>query len=180
MKRIEMILKGVSAVIVVTIVVIIGISFHSVFNGLTSKDFIGTPGVSVSAIERQAKSQRLVLVLFKDGCPWCQATRPVLTKVKESGNIADQARIVYANVEDNEGKLLAQKYKVSSAPGLVLLARGGQQVTQLDYNGKTYHYPGTDELVSPQNGVTNVNSPDQVNVNEDYLQAAINTEWGEN
>jgi Thiol-disulfide isomerase and thioredoxins len=179
MKRIEILLKIFSGFLVAAIFIILAVGCVSIYKTATGGDFTETPGISLSAIKEETDKHRVLLLFYKQWCPWCRAVKPVFNDVKQANAVNTMPRVININVESNAGKVIVAKYlTASTVPSLVLLNKGGQVISTITHNGKVYNYPSSEDFISAKPGVAKVTRPEQVQVNRDYLEAAISESWG--
>lgn len=179
MKKLNRILIGTVITIVVIVVTLLGIGATYWWNTWQSPDFHQTTGVSWSAVQKESQKQREVLVFYKEGCPWCQAAKPEVEKASQVINTANPVKYVYINIESAEGIDVRKNLgaEIKSVPSIVPIEKGGRVVTNISFDGQTYSFPNTDQLVSAKPGVIKVKIKDQVQVNTKIFTALKDGVW---
>lgn len=89
------------------------------------KDLVETPNVMQRLNESENKNQKIILVFFKDGCPYCEAAKTEIEKSKIQANFP----VLYVNTESREGQQLKRKYKLQYASSLVIIQKQKNTVT---------------------------------------------------
>ncbi|MDG4973420.1 glutaredoxin family protein [Lactococcus lactis] len=90
-----------------------------------SKDLVETPNVMQRLNESEKKTQKIILVFFKDGCPYCEAAKTEIEEAKIQANFP----VLYVNTESRGGQQLKQKYKLQYASSLVIIQKQKNTVT---------------------------------------------------
>ncbi len=62
-----------------------------------------------------------VMLFYRDGCPWCEVFKPEWSKIEKSLG----AKAKKYNTNDPKNKDLADKYKVSGVPSIILVDKSG-------------------------------------------------------
>ncbi len=79
------------------------------------------------------KDKGLVLVdFYADWCPPCRKLAPIIEKL--AGDLAGKVKFVKVNVDRNED--LAQEYRVSSIPRLIIFKGGGKVDSDVGYQSE--------------------------------------------
>lgn len=83
--------------------------------------------LSVCACSTSRAGNRPTLVFFRAAnCPYCKQMTPVVEELE--GKYGRQLNVVYAEVDQQQGKDLARKHGIIGYPTILLLDSNGEQV----------------------------------------------------
>lgn len=180
MKRIKKVVYGMVALVIVVTVGLVGVGMNYIYQTVLSADFHETVQVSWNRIQKEAQKRRVVAVIYKPGCIWCQALKKQLTAVtNQISTNGMTTQFVYVNSQSKAGRDIIEQlpFSLSSVPALVLIDKGGAVVQHINYQGTTFNYPDNDTLFSLKPGVEKATRVDDIQVNDNMIQAIQKGEW---
>lgn len=161
------------------VVAMIGIGVHYVWQTTWSPDFHETTQVSWNGIQKESQKTREAVIIYREGCMWCQALKPHVQNASRSFTTNDPVKFVYVNSRSARGQDILKKIPldIQSVPAIVLIDKGGHIIQHVNFNGNDYQYPNNDQLFSLKEGVTTPTSSDDIRVNDDMVRAIKEGDW---
>jgi predicted bacteriocin transport accessory protein len=136
--------------LVLSITVLVGIGSIIYYSKIQKgpKDLVETPNVLQKLNESEKTSQKIILVFFKESCPYCEAAKTEIEEAKKQANFP----VFYVNTESKEGQELKQKYELQYASTLVIIQKQNNYISTeavvayADKNDRGQYIPLTENI----------------------------------
>ncbi|MEY8538296.1 glutaredoxin family protein [Lactococcus muris] len=115
---------------------------------IVPKNLIETPNVLQKLNESEKTNQKVILVFFKEGCPYCEAAK---TEIEEAKKQADFP-VFYVNTESKQGQQLKKRYGLQYASSLVIIQKQNNYISTeavisyADKNDRGQYIPLTENI----------------------------------
>ncbi|WP_242326997.1 thioredoxin family protein [Lactococcus lactis] len=121
--------------------------YHDKFQN-APKNLVETPNILQKLNESEKESQKVILVFFKENCPYCEVAK---TEIEEAKKQADFP-VFYVNTESKNGQQLKKRYELKYASSLVIIQKQNNYISTeavvayADKNDRGQYIPLTENI----------------------------------
>jgi len=173
MKRIEFGMKIFAAFVFILIAGILFYTGRTLYFDATAGNFTPTPGVTLDAINNQAKKNNLLLIFYEPDSKATKFLKPEITKRSQlnAGSIT-APKIVYIAKDDRQNISVLNHFGIgiSDAVEAIPILKGGSEQVSI-VSDKNNNVPIGRTKLTEEAG-------NQVTINTNYLDVYFSANWG--
>ncbi|MGY3713483.1 glutaredoxin family protein [Lactococcus petauri] len=113
--------------LVLAIILLLGISRIIYYDRVPNapRDLLETSNVLEKLNESEKTNQKVILVFFKENCPYCEVAKTEIEEAKKQANFP----VFYVNTESKNGQQLKRRYELQYASSLVIIQKQNNDIT---------------------------------------------------
>lgn len=113
--------------LVLAIILLLGISRIIYYDRVQNapRDLLETSNVLEKLNESEKTNQKVILVFFKENCPYCEVAKTEIEEAKKQANFP----VFYVNTESKNGQQLKRRYELQYASSLVIIQKQNNDIS---------------------------------------------------